>query len=152
MPSVLGAREKSKTSVRLLAAPRELKGQRSLIWKSKNKAGVGWQAVCTMVKQAAGSRRQGLAQMVGAGSAPGKAMATRSLGICGAARPGVPHGSPGTGPSFHRGPWLGSTERFDGTAVIFGVIPAGPSAYRAGAEGALQRPPGPLAGSTPRSP
>ena len=128
MPSVLGAREKSKSSVHLPAAPKELKGQQSLIWKSKNKAGVEWQEVCATVKQAAGSRRHGLAQMGGDGR------------VCGAARPGVPHGLAGIGPGLHRGPWLGSAERFDGTAVIFGVIPARPSPRWAGVEGALRDP------------
>lgn len=64
MPSVMGARKKSKTSLCLPAAPRVLKGQRSLIYKSQNKAGLGWQEVCTVAKQAAGSRRRGHAQTV----------------------------------------------------------------------------------------
>lgn len=38
--------------------------------------------------------------------------------------PRVPHGLAGIAPGLHRGPWLGSAEWFDGTAAIFGVIPA----------------------------
>lgn len=54
----------------------------------------------------------------------------KSLGGCGAAHPGVPHGLAGIGPSLRRGLQLGSAERFGGTADIFGVLPAGASPCR----------------------
>lgn len=43
------------------------------------------------------------------------------------ASPRVSHGLAGTDPNSHGGLWVGNTEQFDETSVIFGVIPVGSS-------------------------
>lgn len=80
-----------------------------------------------MVKQAAGATGE-----MGAGS-PAQPLAT--------AGPGLPHGLAGTGPSLHRGPWLGVLSGSMGPQLFLGSSQR--NHHWAGAEGALWGHPGP---------